>query len=154
MDRTCDLVINATLAVPDAEISLFAPVRIPRVRDLPVLDAVLCAPANNLNCVAACHVSLHVMVDTTSIVLEVAVHSECCFDWSTRHDHLLDLIWTTCRLNFTFERVLVTLEVVVRRCGVGVARFWTAWRSLTFTTRLAFRWVWVRSLRSVVVAMR
>ena len=73
-----DTVLNAALRVPalDAEVSLLAPVRVPRVGDLPVLDAVVGTPADELDGMAADRLAGGVRVDAAGVVLEVGVDGE------------------------------------------------------------------------------
>ena len=73
--RARDLVLDAALvlAAHDAEEALLAPVRVPRVGDLPVLGAILDAPPNNLDGVTARRLARRALVDAPSIILEVAV---------------------------------------------------------------------------------
>ena len=66
-------VVDAALARRDAEVAALAPVRVPRVGHLPVLDAVLDAPADELDGVAAGLLAGDVVVDAARVVLEVLV---------------------------------------------------------------------------------
>jgi hypothetical protein len=51
-------------------------VRVPRVGDLPVLDAAINTPANELDGVATGNSARGVLVDATGVVLKVRVHGE------------------------------------------------------------------------------
>ena len=73
--RARDLVLDAALvlAADDAEEALLAPVGVPRVGDLPVLGAVLDAPSDDLDGVAARRLARRALVDAAGVVLEIAI---------------------------------------------------------------------------------
>jgi hypothetical protein len=75
----------------DAEIALFAPIWIPAVGNLPIIHTIVNSPSNDFHGMSTCHFSRDVVIDPTSIVLEVAVHCEGCLNWTTSHDQLLNL---------------------------------------------------------------
>jgi len=93
------------------------------------------------------------MIDPTHIVGKVSVHRECSLHWASLHDSLLDAFLATRALGGTRESVLVAFEVVVRGLRIRVALTRALRGGLLFAAGLAFSWVGVLALRSMVVAV-
>merc|ERR1719253_392477 len=82
------LVLNAALvrAAADAEVALLTPVRVPAVLHLPVLDAAIHAPPDDLDRVPAQLLIRRRVVDAASVVLEVLVDRERSLHRAVLHD--------------------------------------------------------------------
>ena len=87
-----DFALDAALvdAAEDLEGAVIAPVRVPRVVHQPVVSAVLGAPANDFDGVAAELLATHVLVDAALVGREVGVDGEGSLDWAVVHDFALD----------------------------------------------------------------
>ena len=149
-DLVFDAAVALGVATDDSEVALLAPVRVPRVGDLPVLGARVDAPSNELDSVAAGHLARGVGVDPAGVVLKVRVHGEGGLDWAAFHDHLLDHRFAGGRLGSARERELVGSELFVRG---SIALLWALWRGLRRATWGTFSWVRVGTLWAVVVAV-
>ena len=156
MAGASDLVLDPALVVAslDPEVAALAPVGVPGVGDLPVLDAILDAPADKLDGVAASHLAGDVVVDAASVVLEVGVDREGSLDGATSHDHLLDLGLAAGGLDLSLEGVLVAGEAVVGSRGIGVTSGRALRGGLMGAARLTLGRVGVLALRTMVVAVR
>merc|ERR1719215_1305847 len=154
--RRHGLILDAALvgAAVHAEVALLGPIRIPGVGDLPILLAVLDAPANDLHGVPASHPAGHVVVDAAGIVLKVGVDGEGHLHGPACHDGPLDALLAAGLHDVPLEMVLVRGEVVVRSHRVGVALLRATRRALRRAPRLALGWVGVGALRPVVMAVR
>merc|ERR1719327_1755686 len=150
------LVLDAALVVAllDPEVALLAPVGVPGVRHLPVLDAVLHTPADNLHRVPAGDLPRHVVVDPGNVVLEVRVHHKRGLDRAAGHDGVHDLLLAARGGHVAGEGELVVLEVLVRARALGVAGLRALRGALALAAGLALRGVRVAALRTVVVAVR
>mmetsp|Transcript_41631 Transcript_41631/g.115922 ORF Transcript_41631/g.115922 Transcript_41631/m.115922 type:complete len:267 (-) Transcript_41631:576-1376(-) len=111
-----DLVFNAAVvgATQNAEIPTLAPIRVPGIGNLPVLNAAIHAPAHDLHRVTASLLPGHVLVDATGIVLEVAEDRVGRLHWAAGQDHPLDIGLAARSNNLAVERVLVSREIGVR----------------------------------------
>merc|ERR1719215_2456660 len=150
------LILDAALvgAAADAEVALLGPVRVPGVRDLPVLLAVLDTPAHDLHGVPADLLAGHVGVDAAGVVLEVGEDAESHLHGPAGHDGLLDAPLAAGLHDVALEVVLVRGEVVVGSHRVGVALLWAGRRGLRRAPRLPLGRVRVGALRPVVMAVR
>lgn len=150
------MALNAALvsASHDAKVALLTPIWVPAVCDLPVFDAVLFTPSDDLHSVPAFHGSVSVGVDSASVVGKVFVDGECSFHRSSADECLLNFGFAFERANFTAEGVLVVAEFVVWGFCVRVAVSWASIGLLAWASWCALIRVWVVSLWSVVVAVR
>jgi hypothetical protein len=62
------------------------------------------------------------MVDASRVILKVGIDRESCFNWPSRHDHLLDGRLARRRLNRALEANLVGGPISVGSAGGSVAR--------------------------------
>ena len=151
--RAGDAIFDAAFGVTtlDAEVTSLAPVRVPRVGNLPVWAAGwVDAPADELDGVAAHHLARRVVVDTAGVVLEVGVDGERGLDWAAFHDHLLDGLLARGGLDLALEGVLGVGEGVWL---ARVARLRALGRLLGLAARGVFGRVRVFAHRAVVVAV-
>mmetsp|Transcript_177087 Transcript_177087/g.567949 ORF Transcript_177087/g.567949 Transcript_177087/m.567949 type:complete len:233 (+) Transcript_177087:112-810(+) len=114
-------VVDAALPALDAEVAVLAPMRVPTVRNLPILHAVVRAPTDDLHRVAACQAPGDVVVDAARVVLEVRIHREGRLHGASGHDHLLDVLDAAGRDGLAREGVLVAGEDLVVVPGARVA---------------------------------
>mmetsp|Transcript_111338 Transcript_111338/g.300324 ORF Transcript_111338/g.300324 Transcript_111338/m.300324 type:complete len:479 (+) Transcript_111338:116-1552(+) len=147
-------VVDAALPALDAEVAVLAPMRVPTVRNLPILDAVVRAPTDDLHRVAAREAPGDVVVDAARVVLEVRIHREGRLHGASGHDHLLDLLDAAGRHGLAREGVLVPGEVPVLFPGGRVALAGALRGLLAGAARLALGGERVLPLRTVVVAVR
>eukprot|EP00401_Gymnodinium_catenatum_P054036 CAMPEP_0117504610 /NCGR_PEP_ID=MMETSP0784-20121206/24937_1 /TAXON_ID=39447 /ORGANISM="" /LENGTH=374 /DNA_ID=CAMNT_0005299969 /DNA_START=173 /DNA_END=1295 /DNA_ORIENTATION=- len=156
MARPDDLVLDAALVVApaDPEVAVLAPIRVPRVRNLPILDAAVDAPPDELHSVATSHLTFDVVVDAPSVILEVRVHREGRLNRPALEDHFLDVPLARGCDRFPAVGVLVRGEVAVLGGSASVTSFRASRRTRRWATWLALRRVWVIALRTMMVAVR
>merc|ERR1712232_1024199 len=148
------LLVDSALAKLNPEVALLTPVRIPGVRNLPVIHTVLRAPANNLHGMATDLASTDVVVDATCIILEVRIHRKGNLHWATSHDCLLNARHSVGCDSVARVGIFVIVEVVVRRLRISITLRVLWWGLLTWAARRALCRVWVISLRFVVMTVR
>ena len=127
----------------DAEVALLTPVRVPGVGHLPVLDALVNTPANELDSMPTFHGPCDMVVNAPSIVLKVRVDGEGSLHWATMHDGLLDGFLPLGSNHGSIEGVLVGVVVVVCSSGCIVALLRAMGRLLAWTAWFALGWVWI-----------
>lgn len=130
-DTGRDFAFNATMigTAKDFEETIISPVSVPWVGDEPIVNAILCAPAKNSNCMATKCFSKNVFVDTCSenvmndvieyfyrkrsnvqtvfVVQQIFVNSECSLNGSIFVDFFLNLIDITCNWVWCLAEMLV-----------------------------------------------
>mmetsp|Transcript_3161 Transcript_3161/g.5972 ORF Transcript_3161/g.5972 Transcript_3161/m.5972 type:complete len:228 (+) Transcript_3161:254-937(+) len=152
---SCNLAFNVALVVStaDAEVPVLSPVWIPRVCNFPILDPSFDTPTDHPDSVSANRLSSDMVVDATAIILEVRVDVECSLHWATRHDGLHDTCFTCCGNCATTEGILVIRKAGVRLISCRITFGGAFGGCLLGATRRALCWVWIFSLRPMMVAM-
>eukprot|EP00038_Savillea_parva_P005641 m.159386 g.159386 ORF g.159386 m.159386 type:complete len:367 (+) comp11786_c0_seq1:2968-4068(+) len=149
-DHAFNATVLLSVTADNAEVTLLAPVRVPRVGHLPVLDTAFLTPADKLDGVATSDGTRRVLVDTTGVVLKVRVDGKGRLDGATLHNHLLNLGLTHRRDKLARERVLVVGE---RAVEASLALGWALGRRRVRAAGGALRGVRVVAHRAVVVAV-
>merc|ERR1712224_752926 len=95
----------------DSEVSVLSPVFVPGVGNLPVVDAIVSSPANNLNSMSSKHAAAGVLVNASVVVLKVRVDGECGLHGSMLVDALSNVRSVVVEVHQPGEVVLVGREV-------------------------------------------
>jgi hypothetical protein len=151
-----DLAFDSHFVVspPDAEISLFTPVWIPRICHLPVGHTILRTPANKADGVSTQSATRHVVIDTAIVVLKVSIDRKGGLDRALGHNRCLNIRDRTIVGHSSHKSPSVARINVVGSFCVSVASGLAGRRALRRAARSSLRWIWIITDWAVVMAVR